>query len=58
MAFNQCCDVKLCGQISANSNWSAVFPCTLISETCAEVGSRVAGGTGGTVSHTEAVAFV
>lgn len=45
-------------QISANSSGSAVFPCPLISEASAEVGSRVAGGIGRTVSQTEAVEFV
>lgn len=48
MAFNQCCHVKYCMQMSANSNYSAVFQCTLISEASAEVGNRVAGGIGKT----------
>lgn len=36
-------------QMPANSNCSAGFPCALISEISAEVGSRVAGGVGKTV---------
>lgn len=44
MVFNQCCHVKCCMQMSADSDQSTVFSCSPISESSAEVGSRVVGG--------------